>query len=123
MALRSASMKAIGFKVALLGILWIGHSLSANAQKMDICQIYGAVYVTKDAKEADFVLFVEESEAFADLVVFLEDNKLYADEKGLWFYTKAINFAQYVVYITDKKDLADFSVYYTKTPAFAGCRK
>jgi len=25
--------------------------------------------------------------------------------------------------ITDKKDMADFSVYYTETPAFAGCKK
>lgn len=112
----------MGYKIVLMGVLWIGFGVSAMAQKMDICKIYGAVYATKNAKEADFVIFVEESEAFADLVVFLEDNKLYADEKGLWFYTKAINFAQYVVYVTDKKDLADFSVYYTKTPAFAGCK-
>lgn len=116
-------MKKTGYKIALVGMFWIGLSLSAAAQKMDICKIYGAVYATKDAREADFVIFVEESEAFADLVVFREDNKLYADEKGLWFFTKAINFAQYVVFITDKKDLADFSIYYTDTPAFAGCKK
>lgn len=116
-------MKKWGYRIALLGMLWMGLSWPVTAQKMDVCKIYGAVYATKDAREADFVIFVEESEAFADLVVFREDNKLYADEKGLWFFTKAINFAQYVVFITDKKDLADFSIYYTDTPAFAGCKK
>lgn len=116
-------MKKWGYRMGLLGMFWIGLSLSATAQKMDICKIYGAVYATKDAREADFVIFVEESEAFADLVVFREDNKLYADDKGLWFFTKAINFAKFVVFITDNKDLADFSVFYTNTPAFAGCKK
>lgn len=96
-------MEKWGFKLTLLGFFLMGMALTATAQKMDICKIYGAVYVTKDAREADFVIYVEDSEAFADLVVFREDNKLYADDKGLWFFTKAINFAKFVVLITDKK--------------------
>lgn len=115
-------MKGTRRKWGLLGILWLGLSLSVSAQKMDFCKIYGAVYVTKNPKEADFVVFVEETEVFADLVVYLEENKLYADQKGLWFYTDAIDFAQYVIFLTGNKDFADFSIFYIDTPAFAGCK-
>lgn len=104
-----------------LGILWFGLSSQAFAQKMDVCNIYGSVYVTENSKEADFVIFEEENEAFADLKVFKEDNRLFADRKGLWFFTETMRFADVIVFITDNIDLADFTVHYIETPAFAGC--
>lgn len=114
-------MKGFGYRILFLGIFWLGFLSASNAQKMDVCNIYGSVFVTKDAKEADFVVFEEESEAFADLIVFKEENRLFADQKGLWFFTDAIGFATFVVFFTDNIDLADFSIYYIETPAFAGC--
>src|SRR5690606_2256998 len=116
-------MEKWGFKLTLLGFFLMGMAQTTTAQKMDICKIYGAVYVTKDAREADFVIYVEDSEAFADLVVFRGYTELYADDNGLWFVTKASNFAKFVVLITGKEVLAVFSVYYTETPAFAGCKQ
>ena len=116
-------MRGICFRIFILGLLYVGGITSVKAQKMDICNVYGSVYITKDARQADFVVYEEESEAFADLVIFLEDNKLYADEKGIWFFAKAMDFADFVIYKTDDKDLADFSIHYIDTRAFAGCKK
>lgn len=108
-------------KLCFLGIFWFGLSNQAFAQKMDVCNIYGSVYVTKNSKEADFVIYEEETEAFADLKVFREDNRLFADRKGLWYFTETMSFAHFIVFITDNIDLADFTVHYIETPAFAGC--
>lgn len=115
-------MKRIVYRVILLGFLILVAISGLEAQKMDVCNIFGSVYVTKNPKEADFVIFVEESEAFADLIVFKEDNRLFADQKGLWFFTEAIAFANFVVFITDNVDLADFTIFYIETPSFAGCK-
>ena len=109
-------------KYILMGIFWVVLTPLVNAQKMNVCNIYGTVHVTEDPEKADFVVFQEESEAFADLTVFREDNRLFADQSGLWFFTDAINFANFVIYYTDDKDLADFSVFWIETPSFAGCQ-
>lgn len=114
-------MRIILSRVFFLGVFWCGLATPSFAQKMDVCHLFGSVYVTKNAKEADFVIFEEESEAFADLKVFKEDNRLFADQKGLWHFTHAKNFARFIVFITDNIDLADFTVHYIETPAFAGC--
>lgn len=114
-------MKSILGKFLFLGVVWLGLSLPSFAQKMDVCNIYGSVYVTKNPKEADFVIFEEESEAFADLKVYKEENRLFADQKGLWYFTETMSFAHFIVFVTDNIDLADFTVYYIETPAFAGC--
>lgn len=108
-------------KLILFGLLWAGLSGILSAQKMDICKLYGAVYITNDSRKADFVIYEEETEAFADLLVYKEDNKLFADQEGLWFFTEALGFAKFIVFVTDNKDLADFSVFYINAPAFAGC--
>src|SRR5690606_40262788 len=94
-------------KILFMGILWFGLQGKSFAQKMDVCNLYGSVYVTKNPKEADFVIYEEEGEAFADLKVFKEENRLFADRKGLWYFTEAMSFAHFIVYITDKVDLAD----------------
>lgn len=115
-------MNHISYRIILLSFFILGAVSSVEAQKMDVCNIFGSVYVTKDSKEADFVIFVEKSEAFADLIVYKEDNRLFADQQGLWFFTETMGFANFIIFITDNVDLADFTIFYNETPAFAGCK-
>ncbi len=67
----------------ILTLTGVGGSV-AYGQGFDVCQLYGVVYVTENPNEANFRVFLEDSEAFADLVVFQEDNRLMADETGSW---------------------------------------
>lgn len=85
------------------------------------CNVYGAVHVLKEKRGADYIIYMEESDAFADLLVFKEEHKLYADKSGLWFLEKNKGLADYRIYITKNQDEADFSVFYIDSPTFAGC--
>lgn len=91
------------------------------AQGFDVCQLYGAVYITENPSEANFKIFVEESEAFADLVVFREENRLMADEPGIWFLSDSPAFTNFSVFIEKRRGLADFAIFYTDILSFAGC--
>ena len=55
------------------------------------------------------------------MVVFEEENELMADRPGLWYYTKNREFAIFIIYFVDRKSDADFTVYYTDIPDYAGC--
>ena len=92
------------------------------AQGFDVCQLYGAVRVTDNPNEANFKVFIEESEAFADLVVYHEENRLMADEPGIWFITDTQAFANFSIYFEGNRGLADFTVFYTDILSFAGCK-
>ncbi|BDD07628.1 hypothetical protein FUAX_00600 [Fulvitalea axinellae] len=95
---------------------------SASAQSGKGCQVYGEIYVTKKLAEAHFRVYVEkESDAFADVIVFKEDARTLADGPGKWYITKTKRFAKYrVIYVKDRRK-ADFSVFFTDEPEFAGC--
>ncbi|GJM29313.1 MAG: hypothetical protein DHS20C17_19480 [Cyclobacteriaceae bacterium] len=109
---------ALSFILAFMGV-----SDMVFAQGFDTCQLYGVVYVTENPREANFKIYIEESEAFADLVVFQEQNRLMADEPGIWYMADSPAFANFSVYIESNRGLADFAIYYTDILSFAGCKK
>ena len=90
------------------------------------CRIYGSVYLERDPRRRSYcfgVVYEEPEEGYADLLVFAENNKLFADKVGLWYFTEARDFADYALFVTNNRGLADFSIHYTKVRSFAGCRK
>lgn len=98
----------------------------APAGSLEPCRIYGSVYLERDPRRRGFcfgAVYEEPEDAFADVLVFKEDNKLFADKTGLWYITEARDFADYVLFVSPDRGLADFSIHYTKVRSFAGCRK
>ncbi len=92
----------------------------------EFCNIYGSVFLTSDPKYksmARYIVYLEPDEAFANLVVFKEENKLFADKPGLWYLAPGHDFADYVLFVTTNRAFADFSVFYTRSRSFAGCRE
>lgn len=92
---------------------------------IDFCRIYGSVYFERDPRRqasAHFTVFEESEEAFANLVVYKEDNKLFADKPGLWYETKSRDFADYIIFISPNRNMADFGVHFTTVRGFAGCK-
>ncbi|NVO86451.1 hypothetical protein HW556_16310 [Hymenobacter sp. P5252] len=93
---------------------------------IDPCRIYGSVYLERDPRRRGYcfaTVYIEPEEAFADLLVYPETNKLFADRTGLWYPTEARDFADYALFVTDNRNLADFSFQYTKVRNYAGCRQ
>ena len=106
----------------LLAVLIIGlSSAAAPPTRPDFCAVFGGIYIEDSPKTADFRVYEDESEAFAEITVYEEENKLFADRKGIWYFTKDRNFADFRIYFTDNRKSADFSVYFTDNEAFAGC--
>ncbi len=92
----------------------------------EYCSIYGSVYLTADPKYkslARYVVYIEPEEAFANLLVFKEENKLFADKPGFWYPAPAHDFADYILLVTTNRAFADFSIHYTKSRSFAGCKE
>ena len=103
-------------------LLLMGVSVSdAAAQGFEVCQLYGVVHITDDPNQANFRVYVEDSEAFADLVVFREENRLMADRPGIWYVTETPAFASFSIFIEKNRGLADFAIFYTDIQSFAGC--
>lgn len=101
-------------------------SMIKSKPEPDFCRIYGSVYLTSDPKYkslARYIVYLEPEEAFANLVVFKEENKLFADKAGLWYPAPAHDFADHVLFVTTNRAFANFSVYYTKSRSFAGCKE
>jgi hypothetical protein len=94
-----------------------------HQQPINPCDIYGQIYVEKDRKRANFLVYIEpENDYRANLVVFKEVNALMADDKGLWYFVEQRGFADYTVHFVEDKSIADFIIYYTNKPHYAGCR-
>lgn len=104
-----------------MSILLIGDAPSVFSAQVDFCRLFGAVYIEKNPRLADFRVFEEESEAFSTIKVFEVESRVYADQQGLWHFTDKKAFADFTVYFETKKGLADFSVYFIDVESFAGC--
>lgn len=96
--------------------------LHAQSQKQKACAIKGAVFVSTLRHEAEFFFFVEENEDFSDMRVFREPQRLFADQPGIWHYVDLPHLADYILFEEKNRSAADFTISYTDTPAFAGCR-
>ena len=110
--------KTISFTL-LLSIL-IVFSGNIPPQK-NYCNIFGSVFIVDNPKEADFRVYIEDSEGSADVWVYDIEEKLFADRPGLWYFTNQKAFSDFTIYIEKDKYLADFSIYYTDAESFAGC--
>ena len=106
--------------IFMLTLTGVGGSV-AYGQGFDVCQLYGVVHVTENPNQANFRVYLEDSEAFADLVVFQEENRLMADEPGIWYQSDTPAFANFSVYFERSRGLADFTIFYTDILSFAGC--
>lgn len=98
---------------------------AAKAQivgKVEPCKIYGKIFIVDQKHLADFRVYEEETEAFANLVVFKHENRFYADKSGQWFITKDKTEADFWIYFTEIKGQSDFTIAYTPTESFAGCK-
>ena len=93
-----------------------------NAQKIDLCRVFGNFYVTTDKNLADFRVHIEETEGLADLLVYQQKNKFYADKAGQWYITPNKKEADFWIYFEPLKGYANFSISYTETESFAGCK-
>lgn len=96
------------------------------AGSIEPCRIFGTVYFeTNPARRGECFgsVYFEPEQAFADVLVFKEDNKLFADKPGFWYLTEGRAFADYVLYVSPTRALADFSITYTTIRSFAGCQR
>lgn len=117
------------FWIALLPIFNSPAVAPAAASKAsvgrDYCDIYGSVYLERDPRyknTASRIVFLNEEEAFANMVVYRENNKLFADGRAIWFITPTKAFANHILYVTDQRHQADFTVYFTDVRSSATCR-
>jgi hypothetical protein len=108
----------------IIAFLFLATSLSSVVVKNNFetfCDVWGAIYLTENAAEADFKVYVHDDEAFADVLIFKEDQELFADRTGHWYMTSYRGFAKYSVFLVEDEGFADFTVYFTETESFAGC--
>lgn len=106
----------------MLNSILLSFLLSFNfANTKNPCEIFGSVCIVSSQYNADFIVYVETENDLVDLAVFKETSKLFADDEGIWFFTDAENFANYRIFITQDRRMADFTIQYVDERAFAGC--
>ncbi|MEQ8414760.1 MAG: DUF6150 family protein [Imperialibacter sp.] len=88
----------------------------------DFCGVYGAIFVETDRRRADYIVFEDENEAFADMLIFKESSRVFADRQGIWYFTENRGLADFTIYYVKEKGQQHFSVNFTDTESFAGCR-
>lgn len=101
-------------------------AVAAPFGSIDASKIFGSIYLETDPRRKSncFATIYEEPEqAFADVLVYKEDSKLFADKAGVWYFTPTRDFADYVLFVTNNRGLADFSIHYTKVRSYAGVQK
>jgi len=103
----------------LFCFLFLG-ALSALGQ-VSACDVFGSVYLTQKPEEAHIRIYIAENEKLANVVVYKQHNRLYATEAGQWHITTKKGWADVIMYITDERYSANFTVYFTDTEEFAGC--
>lgn len=108
------------FFLIVLSLLWLKPD-PTPVEQVKYCSLRGSVYIAEERGQADFLAYLEDSEAFADFLVFEEENRLYATEEGVWFFVDNRGIADFSIYLTKSKGEADFIFAYTDSPTFAGC--
>lgn len=113
------------FSFLLTTLLALLPAKPAPAGGIEPCKIFGAVYLETDPRQRSncfATVYIEPEEAFADVLVFQENNRLFADAAGLWYPSENRAFADYSLFVTTDRNLAEFSIHYTKVRSFAGCK-
>ena len=118
-------LAVVFFSFLFSALLALGPSARAPKGSIDPCKIYGSVYLETDPARRGGcfgIVYVEPDPVFADLLVFKESNKLFADKAGLWAEAPNRDFADYALFVTPTRGLADFTIHYTTVRSFAGCK-
>ena len=113
------------FSFLLTALLALSPAKAAAPTDMEPCKIYGSIYLETDPHRRSScfaTVYVEPEEAFADVLVYQESNKLFADKAGLWYPADNREFADYNLFVTTDRNLAEFSIHYIKVRSFAGCK-
>ena len=113
------------FSFLLTALLALRPAAPAPASGIEPCKIYGSVYLETDPRRRNncfATVYIEPEEAFADVLVYQETNKLFADKAGLWYPAENRQFADYNLFVTADRNLAEFSIHYIKVRSFAGCK-
>ena len=118
---------AMLFSFLLTSLLALSPATGSPARPADVepCKIYGAIYLETNPNRRNScfaTVYVEPDEAFADVLVYRENNRLFADQAGLWYPAENPQFADYSLFVTTDRNLAEFSVHYIKVRSFAGCK-
>jgi hypothetical protein len=109
----------------LSSLLALSPAKVAAPAGVEPCKIYGSIYLETDPRRRSncfATVYVEPEEAFADVLVYQETNKLFADKAGLWYPADNREFADYNLFVTTDRNLAEFSIHYIKVRTFAGCK-
>jgi hypothetical protein len=94
-----------------------------NQQTINPCDIYGQIYIEKDRRRANYLVYVEPNNDYrANLLVYKESSPLNADKEGLWYFVEQRGFADYTICFVEDRSIADFIIYYTDKFHQAGCR-
>jgi hypothetical protein len=113
------------FSFLLTALLFLHPAKAAPVGGVEPCKIFGSIYLETDPRlrgNCFATVYIEPEEAFADVLVYQESNKLFADKAGLWYPAENRAFADYSLYVTTDRNLAQFSVHYIKVRSFAGCK-
>jgi hypothetical protein len=113
------------FSFLLTALLALHPTKPAPTSGVEPCRIYGSVYLETDPRLRNncfATVYIEPEEAFADVLVYQETNKLFADKAGLWYPAENRQFADYNLFVTSDRNLAEFSIHYIKVRSFAGCK-
>jgi hypothetical protein len=113
------------FSFLLTSLLALSPAKASSPASVEPCKIYGSIYLETDPSRRSncfATVYVEPEEAFADVLVYQETNKLFADKAGLWYPADNRQFADYNLFVTTDRNLAEFSIHYIKVRTFAGCK-
>ena len=113
------------FSFLLTAVLSLHPAKAAPIGGVEPCKIFGSIYLETDPRlqgNCFASVYIEPEEAFADVLVYQENNKLFADKAGLWYPAENRGFADYSLFVTTDRNLAQFSVHYIKVRSFAGCK-
>ena len=113
------------FSFLLTALLVLLPAAPAPAGGIEPCKIYGSIYLETDPRLRNncfATVYIEPEEAYADVLIYQENNKLFADKAGLWYPADNRQFADYNLFVTPDRNLAEFSIHYTKVRSFAGCK-
>lgn len=89
---------------------------------VDYCEIFGSVYVETIRNKAHYRVYIEKDETLANLSVYKQSIDLYADKPGNWHFVDNRAFADFTIFIETQKGSQDFTISYTETESFAGCK-
>ncbi|MGD1839469.1 MAG: hypothetical protein ACFB0B_01010 [Thermonemataceae bacterium] len=111
-------------KILFLG-WWLLEAVSTSyttKTPVDPCEVYGNIYIDETDAFAHCRVALVEDEVSAQLPVFIENNSLFANESGKWHLVSSRGLADYIVYVEKSSVQADFTIFFTETASFAGCK-